>query len=85
MSFKNPILQYLNRIFIAFSILLNVLLGGKSNQTFSARNYAWKIQNKPNLVWLIDALLWFDDNHCYRAWEFWVTIKEYYPADKVFR
>jgi hypothetical protein len=38
----------------ALSILLNVILGGRSNQTFSARNYQRKLDGKPNLVWLID-------------------------------
>lgn len=85
MTFKKPVLQYINRLFIACSILLNVILGGKSNQTFSARNYAWKIAHKPNLVWLIDTILWFDENHCEVSYEFWSNIKQCYPEDNLYR
>lgn len=67
---------YLIRIFVAVSVLLNVLLGGYSNQTFSARNWGWKREGKPNLVWLIDTLLWFDKDHCMTAWTYWVVRKE---------
>jgi hypothetical protein len=75
------ILRYFNRIFITLSILLNVLTGGKSNQTFSARNYEWKVQNKPNLVWLIDFIFEYffnDPGHCLLAYAFWLTIKKCY-------
>ena len=47
---------YIGRICIALSVLLNVMLGGSSNQTFSARNYDWKRNGKPNLVFLIDGI-----------------------------
>lgn len=69
-------LKYLERIGIALSVLLNVLLGGYSNQTFSARNYGWKREGKPNLVWLIDTIFWFDSNHCLDAWSYWIVRKE---------
>ena len=69
-------LKYLQRIGIALSVLLNVLLGGYSNQTFSARNYAWKREGKPNLVWLIDTIFWLDPNHCLGAWSYWIVRKE---------
>lgn len=83
--FQNPILKYLNRIVIALSIFINVIAGGKSNQTFSARNWDWKIKGYPNLVWVIDIIFWFDKNHCELAWEFWNTIKNYYPENEIFR
>lgn len=67
---------YLIRILVAISVLFNVLLGGYSNQTFSARNWAWKREGKPNLVRLIDTLLWFDKDHCMTAWTYWVIRKE---------
>lgn len=47
---------YLMRVGIALSVLLNVLLGGQSNQTFSARNWGWKREGKANLVFIIDPL-----------------------------
>ena len=60
---------YLVRILIAMSVLTNVILGGRLNQTFSARNWDWKRNNKPNVVRLLDTLL--GDGHCSRAWAYW--------------
>jgi hypothetical protein len=80
-------LKYFKRIFIALSVLLNVILGGKSNQTFSARNYQWKKSNKLNLVWLIDTIL--GKNHCVDAWAYWIIRlepngREYYVKKNVY-
>lgn len=73
------LLKYLERLGIAISILLNVLLGGRSNQTFSARNWAWKQAGKYNLVWLIDFLAsWYEYNHCERSWSYWAYIIKNY-------
>ena len=60
---------YLVRVLIAMSVLTNVILGGRLNQTFSARNWDWKRNNKPNVVRPLDALL--GDGHCSRAWAYW--------------
>jgi len=73
-------LEYLKRVGIALSVLFNVLLGGYSNQSFSARNYAWKKQGKRNLVSVIDFVfkkVFKDDNHCLSAWVYWYTRKNY--------
>jgi hypothetical protein len=77
--------KYLQRIGMALSILLNVILGGKSNQSFSARNWDWKLEGKPNLVWLIDKIFWFDQDHCQGAWEFWFVIQQHYIDKNLFR
>lgn len=68
--------KYFQRIFIALSVLFNVILGGYSNQSFSARNYAWKREGKLNIVWLIDSVFWFDPDHCLHAWSYWILRKE---------
>jgi hypothetical protein len=68
--------KYLNRVGVAFSIFVNVVAGGSSNQTFSARNYNWRIQGRLNIVWLIDKFFWFDKNHCLMAWVYWKTSKD---------
>ena len=60
---------YIVRVSIASSVLLNVVLGGASNQTFSARNWQRKKDNKPNLVWVIDKLI--GDGHCVECWVYW--------------
>ncbi len=67
--------KYFQRLGIAISVLFNVILGGYSNQSFSARNYAWKREGKPNLVWLIDIIFWFDQDHCMNSWLYWYTRK----------
>lgn len=61
--------RYFERVGIALSVLLNVLLGGHSNQTFSARNWHWKKNNKPNIVYLIDLTL--GQGHCSECWVYW--------------
>lgn len=66
-------LSYLYRVGIATSVLLNVILMGHSNQTFSARNYGWKREGKPNVVWFIDRLSRID--HCRMSWVYWITAK----------
>jgi len=65
--------KYLFRVSVAFDILVNVILGGHINQTFSARNYAWKKDGKPNGVWLIDLIIFWDHDHCMNSWSYWVT------------
>jgi hypothetical protein len=54
---------------VALSILINVIVGGASNQTFSARNWQWKKDNRYNVVWLIDLVLGKD--HCAGSWINW--------------
>lgn len=63
--------SYLRRIAIALSVLTNVVLGGSLNQTLSARQWEWKRQGRPNLVWFIDSLL--GKNHCMMCWSYWKT------------
>jgi len=67
--------KYFQRVGIAISVLFNVILGGYSNQSFSARNYAWKREGRTNLVWIIDFLFWFDPEHCMNSWLYWYTRK----------
>jgi len=77
------ICAYTRRIWVAISVLLNVILGGSSNQTFSARNYGWKKEHKPNIVWLIDFLfrvLLKDYDHCLQAWVYWYVRKSSYEV-----
>lgn len=66
-------IKYLERVGIAVSVLLNVVSGGASNQTFSARNWQWKKEGRWNIVWLIDLLL--GKGHCVQCWVWWKTRK----------
>ena len=66
---------YLKRVLTALSVLLNVLLGGPNNQTFSARNHDWKRRNKPNITKLIDFVL--GSGHCVECWVYWKVRKKW--------
>lgn len=70
------ILKYFARIFTAVSVLFNVILGGASNQTLSARNYARLKAGKSNSVRYIDKLFFFEENHCMNSWTYWILRKD---------
>jgi hypothetical protein len=63
---------YLFKVGVALSILFNVILGGRSYQPFSARNYQRKKDNKLNLVWFIDLVL--QKGHCRMSWVHFVLL-----------
>lgn len=63
------LIKYLTRVGVAMSVLFNVLTGGASNQTFSARNWQWKKDKRLNLVWLIDLMI--GKGHCAECWVYW--------------
>ena len=60
---------YIRRVGTALSVLLNVVTGGASNQTFSARNYEWEKNGQINIVWLLDFIL--GEDHCVQCWVYW--------------
>jgi len=68
--------KYFKRIGIALSVLFNVILGGASNHTFSARQDEKKRDGQSNLVWLIDTVIFFDTDHCMMSWLYWKTTKD---------
>ena len=63
--------KYINRVLIACSIILNVILGGRLNQTFAARNYQRKRENKKNMCFLLDILFYYETDHCMLSWTHW--------------
>lgn len=65
----SKMLRYLMRVGTATSVWFNVVTGGASNQTFSARNWHWAKQGKWNMVWLIDLIL--GEDHCAECWVYW--------------
>lgn len=68
--------SYICRVSTSISIFLNCILGGHSNQTFSARNWELKLNNLPNAVWLIDAIFFMHINHCEQSYVKWKMIKQ---------
>ena len=51
-----------------------LVIGGKNNQTFSARNYQRKLDSEKNLCHGIDYIL--GDDHCLECWQRWCIIKQ---------
>jgi len=76
MSYAPHLRKYFKRILVTLSVLFNVILGGASNQTFSARQYERKRDGQSNLVWLIDTVIFFDTDHCMMSWLYWKTTKD---------
>ena len=66
--------MYLKRVGVQLSALLNVVLGGYANQTFSARNYDWKKRGLPHLVPIIDLVL--GEGHCLHDWVTWTLLRD---------
>lgn len=67
-------MAYLKRLMIATSIFINVLFGGRINQTVSATQWQRKRDGKWHAVWLIDAIFYRDIEHCMEAWVKWKII-----------
>lgn len=63
--------KYTNRVCIAFSVLLNVILGGPSNQTLSARMHQRKRDGKLHCTYLIDKIFYWEPEHCLISWSYW--------------
>jgi len=68
--------RYFTRVSIQFSCLLNALLGGSLNQTLSATQYQRRCNSQWNVVPIIDAVFWWEPNHCREAWSKWRIIHE---------
>lgn len=66
--------NYFKRVTIAFSIFLNVLFGGKSNQSFSAAQHQRRRDKKWNLCPIIDRIFFWELEHCLEAWVKWKLI-----------
>lgn len=67
-------IKYISRLSLAFSILFNTMLGGSTNQSFSARNWQWKKDNHLNFVWLIDLMFFLEKDHCLESYIKWTII-----------
>jgi len=66
---------YLHDNLVSLSIALNTLTGGYPYQPFSARNWEWKRDDRLNIVWFIDYILWNDPDHCMECWIRWRLAK----------
>lgn len=65
--------DYLYRVMVAASMLMNVTLGGELGQTLSARQHELKRNNKWNIAHVID--MFCGKNHCSNCWSYWKVRK----------
>jgi hypothetical protein len=56
---------HLLQVLIALDQLANTLLGGWADETLSSHAH----RRHPQLAKLIDALFWFDSDHCRQSFE----------------
>lgn len=62
--------RYLMQVLIAFDQLINALLGGWADESLSAHAWRQHLEGKRNWPYLlIDAVLYFDGNHCRTSYE----------------
>ena len=62
--------RYLKQVLIAFDQLINALLGGWADVSLSAHAWRQHLEGKRNWPYLlIDAILFFDGNHCRTSYE----------------
>lgn len=62
--------HYLKQVLIAFDQLINALLGGWADESLSAHAWRQHLEGKRNWPYLlIDAILFFDGNHCRTSYE----------------
>lgn len=62
--------RYLKQVLIAFDQLINALLGGWADESLSAHAWRQYLEGKRNWPYLlIDAILFFDGNHCRTSYE----------------
>ena len=62
-------IRYFYNVGLGLSVTVNAILGGQSYQTFSARNYIWYLDDRNNIVFVIDKLLGKD--HCWKCFKNW--------------
>jgi len=64
-------MAYIKQVAIAVDQLLNALLGGWADETFSAR--CWRLESERKWARVmrpvVDAIFFFDDNHCKESYE----------------
>lgn len=66
------IYYWVKEIAVAFDQMLNAVLGGTSDETLSSRAHRMRVKRHPYTWWLadvIDAIFFWDDDHCKEAYE----------------
>lgn len=72
---------YSKNILIALDQLLNTIFAGSCDETLSSR--AWRLEQERGRKWprfLIDAILFFDTDHCYQSYLSEIERKQLPPS-----
>lgn len=67
---------YFKQVFVALDQCCNALLGGWADETFSSFCY----RENPRMAKIIDAILFFDPDHCRRSYES-EKLRSYFPPE----
>lgn len=67
---------YFRQVFVALDQVLNALAGGWADETFSSRCH----REYPRMASVIDAILFFDPQHCKRSYES-EKLRTYHPPE----
>lgn len=82
-TFKQRVREYFKGIFVCLDQLLNAILGGYPDETFSSRVYRKSVAGQKiwkMLHWLVDKMFFWEDNHCYVSYKNEITGK-YSPKE----
>jgi hypothetical protein len=59
----------MKQFLIALDQLINTVFGGMADETLSARAYRQKLKGHTTPVKIIDAVFFWQENHCYTSYE----------------
>lgn len=74
-------IRYLKNLLIALDQLGNTLLGGWPDESISS--HCWRIEQEQGISWprkLVDALLFFDKDHCQESYENELERRQFPPS-----
>lgn len=69
MNCRNNKPPWLNSVAVALDQLVNAICRGFSDETISSRAHRRRLAGKPLLANLIDALFFWDKDHCKESYE----------------
>lgn len=62
-------MPYWKAVLVALDQLVNAILGGWPDETFSSRCWRWSLAGRDWPRRIVDSLLWLDSNHCQESYE----------------
>ena len=62
-------MPYWKAVLVALDQLVNAILGGWPDETFSSRCWRWSLAGRDWPSRIVDGLLWLDSNHCQESYE----------------